>query len=926
MAFSDQQTHFEYIADGNTVTFPFSCRVVYASDVSVTINGNPVNSDRYRVEGVDLPHGGNVIFYNAPAAGSHVVVFRNIVLIRETDYQTNGDFLATTVNRDFDRIWMALHSLITRWKRALTYPFLGTHYNAENRRIENLGRPVSSNDATTKGYVDREYNNVKNAIDTITNNMVQGWITLESFEKGNTLHLKNQVLLWQSDRQYYRWTGTLPKTVPPNSTPQTTGGIGGGGWVLVGDSALKSVLASSEGAELIGYGNSTIKNYLDSAIDYVLITDIVSDLDADSRSICYSQNKKIFVPRGVSVRCNLLPTDDVRKFVGYGNILTRDPWGHEHVFNIEKSINGSKFSVKNIIHQAAGRKGLSPCSVGVVGDSISDGAWGKQSWKQNPNSGAPHYNLSSTNYNHSLNGGSHSWAAHFEQSAKYIASRWSGNAFLKLFNISLNSMKLINGWAYRNFDYGFFQNSAYENKAPDCLIIAMGWNDAPTDFGQYLDAFDALIRKAWGYGCSVACVTVNQNNELRSAYEQALKATISEKYQGVEYYDLSGYLFKKSSRNITDNGLFYIKANGAFDTTHPQEFGQAAMGDAFSYEIFKDSYIPSFSPGEKLLSSTAPRWWDCVTPSNEHIQFKFVKSSDSAGLNQFGYDAVASIGAGSNVTLNVLVFCESPNTTLTVLESGATKFTNGNNNHNISVFSTTGKRFDDATRENLRCLCKKARLASGMLNKSGPLTTYVCQLEYGLNRIQIIYDGSPSEVSCPTLIFGDYTNLGVRFDNLRLAKRSSSHAPMVNHVGIGTVGCNVFDGLPYSKLPNWFADSALYVGYISVNTPLSDKTGILLNYDPVFNDAICIYRDGDILKVGTMISDIVSLEDTQLNGNERFQIYSYQSKAGTQIVINNIDNNIGVTKQYHITGGVVGIINNNSENKFFNLSAQYQKL
>lgn len=658
--------------------------------------------------------------------------------------------------------------------------------------------------------------------------------------------------------------------------------------------------------------------------DYVLITDIVSDLSLDSRNVCYSQSKKIFVPKGVSVRCNLLPTDDVRKFLGQGNLLTKDPWGYEHVFNIDKAINGSNFGVKNIIHQAASRKGVSPCSVGVVGDSISDGAWGKQSWRQNPNSGAPDYNLSSTNYNHSYAGGSHSWAAHFEQSAKYIASRWSPYAFLNLYNISLNSMKLIDGWAYRNFDYGFFQNSAYGNTAPDSLLIAMGWNDVPKDFNQYLDSFDALIRKAWGYGCAVGCVTVNQNNELRSAFEQSLKSTIFENYPKVEYYDLSEYLFKKASKSITDNSLFYIKSDGSFDTIHPQEFGQAVMGDAFSYEIFKNSYIPSFCPGDKLLSNTAPKWWDCVTLSNKHIQFKFVKSSESIGLNQFGYDAVASIGAGSNVTLNVLVFCEKANTTLTVLESGTFKFTNKNRYHNISVFSNTGKSFGDSTRDNLRCLCKRKRLASGVLNVNKPLTTYVCKLEYGLNRIEIIYDGSPSEITCPILIFGDYSTHGIKFDNIRLAKKPSSHAPWVDNENINTIGSNVFDGFPFSKLPNWFADSRLYAGYISVNEPLSDKTGILLNYDSVFNDAICIYRDGDILKVGTMINESLTLENTQLKGAETFKIYSYQSGTETQIVINS--ENESVIKKYPINGGVIGVINDNSYNSIFNLSAQYQKL
>ncbi|TSJ87998.1 hypothetical protein FPQ14_11690 [Gilliamella apicola] len=259
MSVSNQQIYYEYIADGSTVVFPFSCRVVYPSDITVTIDGKQATS--YRVEGVDHPNGGNVVFSVAPVANSRVVLSRDIPLIRETDYQTNGDFLAKTVNRDFDRLWMALQNAFSWVRRALRYPKNGTNYDAENRRIENLGYPINQKDATTKYYVDQEYDKVKKAIDTVSDNMVQGLITLESFEKGATLRLNNQVLLWEKDGQYYRWTGALPKTVDVNSTPHNSGGIGGGKWVFIGDSALRNELINN-GAKIVGYNNGTVDSAL----------------------------------------------------------------------------------------------------------------------------------------------------------------------------------------------------------------------------------------------------------------------------------------------------------------------------------------------------------------------------------------------------------------------------------------------------------------------------------------------------------------------------------------------------------------------------------------------------------------------------------------------------------------------------------------
>lgn len=79
-----------------------------------------------------------------------------------------------------------------------------------------------------------------------------GYITRRSFEKGFDVIAWNEVLLWEEDGDYYRWDGTLPKNVPAGSTPETSGGIGLGAWVSVGDASLRTDLASDTGFTLIG--------------------------------------------------------------------------------------------------------------------------------------------------------------------------------------------------------------------------------------------------------------------------------------------------------------------------------------------------------------------------------------------------------------------------------------------------------------------------------------------------------------------------------------------------------------------------------------------------------------------------------------------------------------------------------------------------
>ena len=78
-----------------------------------------------------------------------------------------------------------------------------------------------------------------------------GYITKKSFEDGSTLSLANECLRWESNGEYYRWDGPLPKVVPPGSTPDSTGGIGKGKWVSVGDASLRSDLAGPGGVDLV---------------------------------------------------------------------------------------------------------------------------------------------------------------------------------------------------------------------------------------------------------------------------------------------------------------------------------------------------------------------------------------------------------------------------------------------------------------------------------------------------------------------------------------------------------------------------------------------------------------------------------------------------------------------------------------------------
>lgn len=58
---------------------------------------------------------------------------------------------------------------------------------------------------------------------------------MRSFELGNTLTRWNQALFWEESGTYFRWEGAFPKVVPARGTPDTTGGIGNGKWIDIGN-------------------------------------------------------------------------------------------------------------------------------------------------------------------------------------------------------------------------------------------------------------------------------------------------------------------------------------------------------------------------------------------------------------------------------------------------------------------------------------------------------------------------------------------------------------------------------------------------------------------------------------------------------------------------------------------------------------------
>lgn len=81
------------------------------------------------------------------------------------------------------------------------------------------------------------------------------YVTLPgSFDTGVTVNSKNELVIFTDGK--YRWDGALPKEVPSDSTPASTGGVKLGAWVSVGDASLRSEISGKTGFSTIGKFNS----------------------------------------------------------------------------------------------------------------------------------------------------------------------------------------------------------------------------------------------------------------------------------------------------------------------------------------------------------------------------------------------------------------------------------------------------------------------------------------------------------------------------------------------------------------------------------------------------------------------------------------------------------------------------------------------
>ena len=156
MAVPEGPTDKRYIGNGVTKTFTIPFLLLAATDLDVFIDGVEISSG-FTVTNVGYPTS-TLTFAVAPTDQADIYLQLDVPFERLNDYQENGDFLSSTVNRDFDRIWQALKQLLRWASRSLRLGYFDVDgrgwYQAKGNGIRDLGDPINPQDAVTKKYAD----------------------------------------------------------------------------------------------------------------------------------------------------------------------------------------------------------------------------------------------------------------------------------------------------------------------------------------------------------------------------------------------------------------------------------------------------------------------------------------------------------------------------------------------------------------------------------------------------------------------------------------------------------------------------------------------------------------------------------------------------------------------------------------------------
>ncbi|WP_280041934.1 hypothetical protein [Pseudomonas sp. Hg5Tf] len=148
----------EYVSGGPS--FPISYRFLQNSDIEAVLVKQDGTSEtlvlgtQYTLTGAGAQNGGTLTSSYASGVlatpGATLTISRVMDAVQPTDLRNQGRYFAETHENVFDRLTMLIQQGLAWTRRALVRPVGKDYYDAEGRRIANVGDPTANGDAVNK--------------------------------------------------------------------------------------------------------------------------------------------------------------------------------------------------------------------------------------------------------------------------------------------------------------------------------------------------------------------------------------------------------------------------------------------------------------------------------------------------------------------------------------------------------------------------------------------------------------------------------------------------------------------------------------------------------------------------------------------------------------------------------------------------------
>lgn len=144
----------KYVGSSSQTEYTYPFPILSKDDIHVSIAGVDLPSANYTVTGVTDENGGKIILNTPTANGEEIIIYRKTEIERTTDYVENGDFLAETVNNDFDRIVLMLQEFSAYYINSDGSVAMKGPLNMGGFQINHVDDGVAETDAVNKRQLD----------------------------------------------------------------------------------------------------------------------------------------------------------------------------------------------------------------------------------------------------------------------------------------------------------------------------------------------------------------------------------------------------------------------------------------------------------------------------------------------------------------------------------------------------------------------------------------------------------------------------------------------------------------------------------------------------------------------------------------------------------------------------------------------------